>query len=603
VAGYDLSRGVDPSGSGINSLSAAWVMCFVRFKVLSTYSRAEGKSRSLDGSDVALERAPLVVTTDCTSVNVTASKGSHLKQLVATLAGEVDYLAEVVPGDWVLCWMLQDEGAAADLASRIRAGEQCNGWLDGLKFVGRVYSRRRHASVDGASGIRRVRYSVQGSGFAEFDSGVFWDPYLSISEPTINTWLGRLGVAVDKFLAEDGIDVNRAIPNLVELLFGSGIVQRAASPSGEDALQVVSGLTSGGDEAPYAYVVPPTVGALLGSTQRSKGTGVFAYADVLRALYGRQVYDQGTNGPPWGQFLPSGLEPMMGRFLPEPLQLSGKPVWSVLEQYLNPSVNEMYTCLRADFDGHVYPTLVVRQLPFSTGLLDADEKTTFLSLPRWSLPESLVFDSDLGSSDAMRFNFELLTGQAIAQAQPNIVTYARVNSPAIRDDQDIRRSGLRPDIATVAVGIYEQQRGPDKWMKLRADMLMGQHLALSGTISCVGIQEPIAEGDNIEYGGVVLHIESVTHTCSVTPDGKRGFMTTLQVSHGVRADPSTSKLLVDDDQIWAATSPGELDAGAPGQTYAGLDSPPGDPLDSTGFGSESGTGSVPGDFSAIVGLT
>lgn len=572
---YDLSQTLDLSAG--DSVSPHWVLGVVRYLEATTFSRATMSSRSLDGSEVVAERSRLAISSDCVSLATSASKESHVKNLVAVLSGERDYLAEVLPDDWVFCWIVRDAEAAADLARRFEAGEACNEFLSGLKHVGRVYSVAE-SSTTAPDGQRSVTYTVQGNGFKELDRGVFWDPYLSMAAPTIDTWLGRLGVAVDDFFADDGVDVNKAIPTLLEILFGSGINQRTANPAGEAVLQIVTGGTAGTGEAPYAYCVPASVGAALASESRSKGTGVLAYADVLQHLFGRQVYEGNSLAPgPWAEFLPTDLKPLMGRFLPDPPELSGKAAWQVLGEYLNPAVNEMFTALRVDYSGRIQPTLVVRQLPFSTRLLDVPEKTEFLSLPRWELPTSMVESSRLVRSGGLRFNFELLTGSAIAQAQPDVVTYARVNSPALRDDQDIRRNGLCPDMQSVNVGIYEQQRGPDKWMKLRADMLFGAHMHLSGTIACAGILEPIAEGDNLEFLGCVFHIESVSHAASLSEDGRRSWSTTLSVSHGVRADEATSALTAPDDRLWAATSPGEL-GGGPGLTYAGLDPASGDPL-------------------------
>jgi hypothetical protein len=57
---------------------------------------------------------------------------------------------------------------------------------------------------------------------------------------------------------------------------------------------------------------------------------------------------------------------LLGTFLPVMPELTNKPLWSVLQQFLNPTVNEMYTCLRVNKDNRVVPTLVVRQIPFTT---------------------------------------------------------------------------------------------------------------------------------------------------------------------------------------------------------------------------------------------
>jgi hypothetical protein len=69
---------------------------------------------------------------------------------------------------------------------------------------------------------------------------------------------------------------------------------------------------------------------------------------------------------------------------------------------------------------------------------------------------------------------------------------------------------------------------------------------LNGTCSTVGIAAPIVPGDNLEYDGVVYHIESVSHSCSVSPNGVRHFITQLSLTHGCNAnvDVQTQKITV-----------------------------------------------------------
>jgi hypothetical protein len=67
---------------------------------------------------------------------------------------------------------------------------------------------------------------------------------------------------------------------------------------------------------------------------------------------------------------------------------------------------------------------------------------------------------------------------------------------------------------------------------------MDGYLRLDGQIELFGIQEPIDVGDNIQFEDVVYHIESMSHTCVVTPDGVKSFSTSIALSHGMPADQS-----------------------------------------------------------------
>jgi hypothetical protein len=80
-------------------------------------------------------------------------------------------------------------------------------------------------------------------------------------------------------------------------------------------------------------------------------------------------------------------------------------------------------------------------------------------------------------------------------------------------------------------------------MEIIADIMMGAHMTLTGTIEMVGIQAPICPGDNLEWDDVVFHIESVTHVCSInTNNGIKSFHTIVALSHGVSATPGSGVL-------------------------------------------------------------
>lgn len=531
------------------SVSPSWVLAVVRFRNPVTFSRANMKANSTSAAEAAEAAGDtLVITDDCLSVSTTSSKANHLKNLNASLiVGGPNYLAEVLPEDWLFAWMVHSVEKRDDLVRRIRRGEPCNRFDDGLKFVGRVFSMRKSWAVDKNTGAPQVRYNLVGNGFTQFNAPIFFDPRLAQKEQGINSWLKLNGIK--NFLSKGAIDINNAIPSLVELLLGKGLSRSLANPStragpGADQLQGIFGNVAGSeDEAEYAAIVPEPVGKLLGKTSRSKKGGVLAYADLLEAIYGVQRYTTGS-------FQPDGTEssadaqkhtplPMMGKFLPLIPHFTGQtPIWGILGQYLNPTINEMFTCLRANAQGQVVPTFIVRQQPFSSSIIAVNDPTAtpFLELPRWVIDPALIYAGDVGRAGALRFNFVQVSGQALIQNKNNSPTAQLVRNPPVRDDQDIRRSDLRPYTATVACDIEDQVKGPRRWQELVADFVMGQHLTFTGTIQCLGVQAPICEGDNLELDGVVYHIESVSHQASISQDGRKTFLTQLQLTHGVRSD-------------------------------------------------------------------
>lgn len=544
-----------------------WVIAVIRLRHPLTYRRKDRASFSNFFPDAVDTRGKtLIIRDDCIQLQTTSTKGNHLSQFSATLLPGRNYLTEILPGDYIIVWMLNEKERAEELVKRIQEGKPCNRFKDGLKFFGRAHAPRKKLN-QGPDGGRVTRYTLNGVGFSEFDATLYYNPHLAENIPAIGRWFGRIASSFNQ-LVDNGkyIDVNKAIPFFVDLLLGRGVPQNLGRSNSDPALKSTAGV-----EAPYSYIVPNEYGALIGKTTSSKQGGALAYADMLELQIGVQTFGSGTglsfstesdqdedaqaksnaaiftpDGPSSGSRRDTGTS-MMGRFLPQIPQFENASTWSILSQYLNPACNEMFTTLRTNGDGNVVPTLVVRQLPFSSGLVNVPFPVTrFLDLPRWRVHPAMVVDADIGRSDSMRFNFVHVLGVAPTPVGKNDLTGQTVRNPPIRDDLDIARNGLRNYSTTipcafedvkVKTGATPGGTAASNWMDLLADILMGQHLAFNGTLITTGIQAPICIGDNIEWDGIVLHIEAVIHNAQMTPDGKKTFHTTLQLSHGMRASP------------------------------------------------------------------
>jgi hypothetical protein len=213
-------------------------------------------------------------------------------------------------------------------------------------------------------------------------------------------------------------------------------------------------------------------------------------------------------------------------------------VWSILSQYTNSPINELFVTLRVAPDGSVMPTVVFRQMPFSSEEYQG-VSTKFLNLPRWKVSPDLLLDINIGRDEAARINFVQVFGVIPTASQKNNSGFIsqQIGAKNYQLDQlDIRRSGLKPYIITSNFdSVATDKRGffSPIWAKLLADALIGGQLKLNGSITSYGIVEPIAVGDNLELDGVVYHIEGVSHQCSLAPDGKRHFITSLELSNGV----------------------------------------------------------------------
>lgn len=608
---YNVLRDFDDlADSDHLDLNPFVVVAVIRLGQPLSFSRVKMASVSNDVSTGALLRAvhPLVITDDCLSLQTQGSKRSHLKNMNMVLKStSVNFLNEILPGDWCMAWIINSQTKQQDLIARINQGVACNQFNDGFKFLGRIHSVRKQVQVDGQNGTKTANYTVQVSGFAELDSMLFYDQNLASADQrdkSVGSWLARLGLNIEELFGaqtKEGIkknNTNTIFPVLLDLIVGKGPPNKSkAGVTVETPTQDVGQLPQTLSEPPYSYLVPVMVGQLLGlrPSEASKASHVTSYADILELLQGVQNYSN-TNGI--GMFTPdisSALTgerrsftptPVLGTFLPFFPEFTNKPLFQVLSQYSNPTINEVYTTLRVNPEGSVMPTLIFRQIPFTTNAMPVIRDlpvTRFLSLPRWVVPGVMIQSEDIGRSDSTRTNLVHVYG-ASSLIQNNIpVQYQLVNNPPAMDSLDIQRSGLRPYIATVECWIDDSVgRAPSQWINLVADRMMGSQYTLNGTINTFGIQSPICEGDNLEFDGVVFHIESVAHNFAMS-DGHKSWTTRLELTNGLRADVSTkfSSDVASPFPIYPGFLPNDLTGNDPGltlehvETTGGTSSPEG----------------------------
>lgn len=579
----DIEKTPNPD---FTSCAPFWVICIFPLAIPLTFSRSSMSSvDALPGAGAGLRDAgKIIITDDCMALTIASKKEQHVKSLSMSLMHtDRNYLVDLLPGDWIMAWICNSEEKGRDVAKRARQGKPCNDFTDGLKFVGRINSIRKHMERT-ADGILSSSFAITCSEFSELDSQFFYDQNLAdtvfAGSAGIESWAARFGLDFESLMAitiqQQEDNVHKIIPSLLELFLGKG-VSSSINPIPQLPAATGGGVNSDqGKEAPFAYLVPKEVGDLLGKTSRdvSKAGGCLAYCDILTTIFGVQTYSNtNAQSAPYRAFVPDLKEgnnsffytgtPMLGAFIPIMPQLTNRPLWSVLTQYLNPTVNEMYTCLRVNGNGKVVPTLMLRQIPFTTDAFvqkndnqntpsgsfgTSDQQinvTPFLSLPRWKMHPSLVQSVNIGRSDSTRTNFVHVYGQNDYATNNITVTEQLVNNPPIHDDLDIQRSGLRTYMTTVAVDAFDQAgKAPRVWMEFVADMMIGSQYTLNGSIVSRGISRPICEGDNLEFDGTCYHIEGITHSCSIDYDGNRSFITSIDLSNGMRI-PTDNKKLTD----------------------------------------------------------
>lgn len=554
------------------TVTPCWVIAIFPYFQPLTFSRT---SLFNDQSDVSftsnldnIDRIKdTIIIVDCPSLSISGTKSSFAGQLQASLIadGKTNYLSKVMPGDLVMAWIVNSESKRQEIIDNINGNTKSNDFNSGLKFLGRVDSMRKKIAQS-ASGTRQSMYALSAVGFREFDYSVYLDPQLHIEVPSFNIFLARLteGLSIindsDKRQAGLGnteITTDATLPFLLKLFFGQGIPSSFVDPSNSlpKSSGGLSSQASGIDETPYSLAIPKIVGKLLGRATPSKKSQKLSYIDVLEVMIGRQQYGDKRGNDEGALFAPDNIVKqtetirhcggnngtLFGTFLPMPTPFTGKNVWSILNEFLNPALNEMYCALRINVDGNILPTLTVRQIPFSSPTAakkKTNKVTPFLSLPRWIAAPLLIRGLEYGRSDALHFNMVQIYGQAPATgaALERTVQMMQPGQAPKIDTYDIVRHGIKLYSQTVACSPTDTIGGPKEWMSIAGDWLFGQQFTLTGSCMLQGIVAPICYGDNFEVDGVVFHIEAVSHSCSMDPNGNKDFVTTLSLTNGLRTD-------------------------------------------------------------------
>jgi len=512
---YDIQNKVDKEYQS----SPCWLLTFVRWTNRDTFNFQNDQLKTED---------IFCVKNDCVSLSVSSAKSSPNQQMQAVLkSSTVDYLAAIGTGDFVFVNILGSEKAIDELAERAQKGEAINNFSDGFKGFFKVQSVGFDLASDREGGRKHVSYKISGFSFTEFNTKIYFQPLL-IQNDTSNEalYLARLG--------KEAADINYSkagnnAQNIVNVFISSTIGASSYSTNFAGDKEDISPNSK--------FYVPDKVGSLLGIAKRTdnktKNKMDFTAKDIMSYIYGIQSYSQASSF-----IVDSGLTPCQGTYLLKVDYFNQTPLWSVLSQYVNSPVNEMYTSFRVNSENKVVPTFTMRQTPYSSPKYKG-KSTQFLTIPRWRISYDKLLSVSLVKDETLRINFVQFFGRLSGNENATIaLQQSQINYEM--DINDIKRNGLQPMVFTSnadeIIGSNKISFQSIVWKDLMADILIGGHMRLSGSVSCVGIYDPIVHGDNFEINGNVFHIEGVTHSASIDSEGHKEFTTQLSLSHGVKED-------------------------------------------------------------------
>lgn len=532
--------------------SPGYVVTFIRWDNRDTMNYEE---------DVLETRKPLVVINDCVELQVTNTKQAITSSFSGKFkAGDLNYSTAVHPGDYVLINMVNQEDKAWNIYERALAAKPINEFDDGFKGLFKVQTVRRRIEVDPQTGVKQYYFVIHGFGFSEMKTQMYYDPVIS-------TMFQKSDVLFLSQFSKHWSDLSSSYKNkqnvqtvmiiLFKLLLGTGLNNKDFQiPPSQNA----------------HFKVPSLVAKLLGRT--AIGSSEKVIPDIYNFSFGiwpnkssgfeekgneNKGFNPGSSKNEGdANFFNVGGEMEGWRILGAD-NFNQKEIWTVMQSYLNGAINEMYTTYRVspDDDRRVYPTVVVRQKPFSSEhyltpketiapLKDLQPKayTKFMSIPRWKISSDLMYSVDLGKDESARINFVQLYGRSIAASDKENRAGQIGRGNFFYDTEDIKRHGLKPFVTTSSFDFPSAAGGNDlqarHWAYLLFDMLNAGQLRESGSISTVGIQHPISVGDNLEFDDSVYHIEQTTHVMKIDAGGRKTFRTNLLLSFGTHIDSSNT---------------------------------------------------------------
>lgn len=495
--------------------------------------------------DALQTRKPLVIVNDAISINIQMSKGNPNHTMSCVLKqGDLNYLTAIHPGDYILVNMVNSHKKAIEIRERALKSKPINGYNDGFKGLFKISDVRMQLATL-PNGAKAYAVNVAARAFDEFNNNLYFNPAFNKKNDNLNFLTNNFRNFKDIVLSKKKNNVQNLTKEIIKRSIGVGFKVLDVNPGDLNLNQqpifkvpgqLISLLNKNNDKKgksdqkdPYiAKINNYYLGIWGNSLTKAQGT-----AEGFNSTFD-QWEKEGSNWYKTKRQLPGTRQLSFENFM-------NVKIWDLIKDYSNPVLNECYTCFRVGKDNHVYPSLIVRQKPFNNRKYkknrDAISHTQFLDLPRWKISPDLIYQLNIGRSDAARINFVQVFTRSIS-VNENLNAAAQILAPNfVQDIEDIKRHGRKPYIVTCNydypnTNVNFQQKNR-QWANLVADWVLNGHLKMNGTIVSAGIVDPICIGDNLELDNTVYHIESVNHVMQMDNEGGMSFKTTTSLSMGI----------------------------------------------------------------------
>lgn len=507
---------------------------------------------SSTSQSASLAVSEVLVRKDIISIKTSKSKSSA-GNFTIVLSSAANWKKAITVGSW--CFI--------HISDRHLGGGEDTEPYGGLKMIGIVKSVRRQESVIPETGTRVVRYIVSGEDFqSAMNAKVYISPILTEgdnSKPV--TSLAILGKFFEKSFAKGPAQI---VDSLINAILGNADFE--FSTKGPDGKQKTSKSPVSSFKAGAEFLVPKEVFSKIYGQSGTK----------LAAMISRQIYT-----------------PLIGKlsnFIPSFSDQT--ELWSAIQTYCNPILNEVYTeLLPANVNGktRLIPMFVMRPVPFSIKPPAGAEGSTIKFLSCLSktkeidpkklgrdkaekerekstqIPSKLsnhyyvsrqIFEDEIislddGKSDNERMNFFLVTSTIAGNADAITQTTGAGGLPNMVNTASAQRHGLRPLIYTTNYDTLQQGDTSFKTMtEIVKDMYENGYMYENGFLTIVGAPNHIPVGTNILFSERkwLAHVEAVSHDFSVEPNtGHKKYLTSiaftrLMKTNGQPIDEFSTKL-------------------------------------------------------------
>lgn len=481
---------------------------------------------------------PVIISTlSCVSIQTSKSKSQPDGRFNLVLAPFKNWVSNLTAGSWCAILMSNEPIKEADL-SRANPNQ--------VKMIGRIESVRCETQA-AEDGTRQTLYYVTGVDWGHIFNSILYIDNLIAAPNDPKTQGNMAAVAIRNALfgkkgSPESFTVAENLTNLLDIM-------------GKD----LGGYTKVGNEIGrlsntiYEFTIPEQLTKFL-DLKDSKGAAAKAINKGLTltvgSLYDKHKYD----------------DPAESVGFLDPFSLQGThSIWQILLENSNPALNEMFCEL--DWDKKLELRIYNRIKPFSFKGFKPKAgqakslKSYFQFIKTHKLDAVDIISVNAGTNWRDKFNF--------IEIKPQFQDFAIVanwykQKSQVFDPESFKREGFRPLIVDTKqfpakkgqlptdAGIQWDQL--EVWAKLMREWYFDTHRMLNGTITLQGSTEYIAVGNNIMFDAgllnptpninkktrdsgknhyIMAHVENVSHSFGVSPDGARTYRTTIQFVRGI----------------------------------------------------------------------